>query len=272
MLQGQTHFVNDTIFFCHTTCDLLNVGTAEAFFRNITDWLNVNPFEVVTILLGNADFVFVENYTTPITDSGLERYVYTPPKIPMGLADWPTLGSMILSNKRAVVFMDYMANQNSVPYILDEFSQLWETPFSPTNASFPCDVERPPGLNDNDAKGRMYMANHNLNEQISFLGNEILIPARSVINRTNGVEGFGSLGLTAQQCLAEWDRAPNFLLVDYYNFGSAPGSVFEVAAQQNNVTYNGRCCGMETSGAGRRSIKVVMLGAVLMGTLLFTVA
>jgi hypothetical protein len=49
---------------------------------------------------------------------------------------------------------------------------------------------------------------------------------------------------------AEWGRPPNFLLVDYYNSGDFPGSVFEVAAIHNNVTYNRRCCGQaETSAA-----------------------
>jgi hypothetical protein len=48
----------------------------------------------------------------------------------------------------------------------------------------------------------------------------------------------------------DWNRAPNFLLVDYYNIGN--GSVFEVAAQHNNVTYIRKCCGFDTSNdAGR---------------------
>jgi hypothetical protein len=50
-----------------------------------------------------------------------------------------------------------------------------------------------------------------------------------------------------------WDRPPNFLLVDYYNSGSPiNGSVFEVAARANNVTYDRECCG-----------KAASLGAVL---------
>jgi hypothetical protein len=48
---------------------------------------------------------------------------------------------------------------------------------------------------------------------------------------------------------ATWGRPPNFLLVDYYNYGNFPGSVFEVAAQMNNVTYNRTCCGATTSAA-----------------------
>lgn len=42
---------------------------------------------------------------------------------------------------------------------------------------------------------------------------------------------------------------PNFLLVDYYNIGSYNGSVFEVAANMNNVTYGGGCCGGQQSAA-----------------------
>jgi hypothetical protein len=49
---------------------------------------------------------------------------------------------------------------------------------------------------------------------------------------------------------ATWGAAPNFLLVDYYNYGDPqPGSVFEVAARWNNVTYNRPCCG-STANAG----------------------
>ena len=60
--------------------------------------------------------------------------------------------------------------------------------------------------------------------------------------------------------IAEWPRPPNFLLVDYYNDGSYPGSVFEVAAQLNNVTYNRPCCGKVPSAAYR----VVPSGALLL--------
>jgi hypothetical protein len=44
-----------------------------------------------------------------------------------------------------------------------------------------------------------------------------------------------------------WGRYPNFLLVDFYDAGN--GSVFEVAAKANNVTYRGGCCGKVKSVA-----------------------
>lgn len=49
----------------------------------------------------------------------------------------------------------------------------------------------------------------------------------------------------------KWDRPPNFLLVDFYNRGSPEsGSVFEVAARANNVTYDRKCCGQSANVAG----------------------
>ena len=201
MLQGQTHVINDTVYYCHTSCDLLNAGTAESYFMNVTSWIKTHPYDVITILIGNGDLVNVGNFTSPIVSSGLVNYAYVPPKIPMGIDDWPTLSQLILTGKRAIIFMDYNANQTQVPYILDEFSQLWETPFSPTNRSFPCTQQRPPGLSVADAEKRMYMANHNLNTDISIAGTSILVPTSTLLNVTNNVTGFGSLGLMANNCV-----------------------------------------------------------------------
>ena len=116
MLQGQTHYnsTTDTISYCHTSCDLLNAGTAESYFRQVSRWVRRHPFDVVTLLMGNSDFVNVDNYTAPLSRSGLSRYAYVPPEVPMSLSAWPTLGEMILTQKRVVIFMDYNANQVSL--------------------------------------------------------------------------------------------------------------------------------------------------------------
>lgn len=108
MLQGQTHYNATTgiISYCHTSCDLLNVGTAESYFKNITAWIRTHPYDVVTILIGNSDFIGVGNYTTPLVNSGLSNYAYIPPQVPMNISSWPSLSSMILTGKRAVIFMD----------------------------------------------------------------------------------------------------------------------------------------------------------------------
>jgi hypothetical protein len=64
----------------------------------------------------------------------------------------------------------------------------------------------------------------------------------------------------------DWGRAPNFLLVDYYENGNVPGSVFEVAANYNGVKYSAKCCGMSTSAA---SVQLPFSARHLVPSLLF---
>jgi hypothetical protein len=244
------------------------------------------------MLIGNSDLAFVEEFRIPIENSGISQYLYTPMYIPQHKDQWPTLGEMILSNNRVVMFMDYYANQDSVPYILEEFTHMWETPFSPQNPDFPCTIERPPGLAPEDAhENFMYMANHNLNVAVELgsltgaLSEPLLLPNTAQINNTNGQgEEQGQLGAMAMNCSSKFlnkqqqqnfrsqltksvgdhGAPPNFLLVDYYNRGSPnPGSVFEVAAKWNNVTYNRPCCGPDANpGAIVRASALAMVAAV----------
>jgi len=260
LLQGQMHFNGSVPHFCHTSCDILDAGPITEYLDTVYSWVSTHPFDVVTIILENGDYRPVTDYVSFIESTGLVQYAYEPPKIPMALGDWPTLASMILTGKRVVFFMDYDANQTAVPWILDEFSQVWETPFDPTDRSFPCDTQRPPNLSSEDAKTRMYLTNHNLNYDVSILGNSLLVPNIPLLNVTNNVTGSGSLGEGAQVCYNDWNFPPKFLNVDYYNVGN--GSVFQVAAKWNNVTYNRQCCGLVAS-VGDRSFQTMKLAAVL---------
>lgn len=255
-LQGQMHWNdNDTVpHFCHTTCSILDAGRITDWLTKVKDWVASNRYEVVTILLENGNYSAPDKYVPYINQSGILDYVYTPPYQPMNVTTWPTLAEMIIYNTRVIMFLDYEANQTAYPWWIDEFSNMWETPFDPTNRSFPCTVDRPAGLSLEDAKNRLYLANHNLNAEVSILGTSVLIPDVSQLNETNNNTGFGSLGLAANNCRIDYDRPPNVLNVDYYNFGGSydSGAVFQVAAAMNNVTYAGGCCGKtSTSDASR---------------------
>ena len=232
------------MYLCHTSCELLNAGTLEDYLTTVAKWLKSHPYDVVAILMGNSDVVTPQNYTAPVVNSGLINFVYTPPTQPMPLESWPTLAEMIFRNQRAVVMLDYQANQTAIPWLMDEFSQMWETPFSPTDRAFPCTVQRPPDQARKVSQNRMFMANHNLNLEVAVAGVSIDVPFFTILNETNGVNGFGSAGWAADNCTTMWDRPPTFLLVDYYNLGNFNGSVFQVAADANGVTYNrASCCG-----------------------------
>lgn len=246
-LQGQMHWpVNDTVpHFCHTSCDILDAGRITDWLGKVKDWVASNRFDVVTILLENGNYSDPSLYAPYINQTGILDYVYTPPYQPMNVSTWPTLAEMIIYNKRVVIFLDYMANQTAYPWWIDEFSNMWETPFDPTDQTFPCTIQRPDGLSVADGKNRLYLANHNLNAELSLLGTSLLVPDVSQLNQTNNVTGYGSLGLAANTCITTYDRPPNVLNVDYYNFGGSydSGTVFQVAAAMNNVTYRGGCCG-----------------------------
>lgn len=61
--------------------------------------------------------------------------------------------------------------------------------------------------------------------------------------------------------------------MDYYNYGNPNGSVFEVAAQMNNVTYDFNCCGKKsaasivTSGLNGLSLLLTLVGIHCLATL-----
>ncbi|OAG12235.1 PLC-like phosphodiesterase [Paraphaeosphaeria sporulosa] len=274
-LQFETHYPNATagLSLCHTSCDLLDAGTLESYLTTVRGWLDTHPYEVIAIIMGNDNRVPPATYIEPFQNAGMLQYLYTPPKPNATLEDWPTLAQMILLNKRVVVMLDYLANQTEVPWLLDEFSYQWETPFSPTDPAFPCTAQRPSNQDDEVSRNKMYMANHNLNIDVELLGQSILIPAYTLLDEINAVSGNGSLGRNVDNCTAMWGRPPNWLLVDYYNFGNFNGSVFQAAADANGVSYNRNdCCGSAVASAAAdtdiHKLAVSVFAAILSGCLL----
>ena len=171
----------------------------------------------MTILFTNPDGVDVTTWGNDFNSSGIADLAFVPSfnSTPSDTLAWPTLGSMISSGKRVVIFLDSYANQSAVDFILPEFIYMWETPFDQTNQSFPCNVDRPNSLRGQIPTGRLSVVNHFLD---IALPDNILIPDRPELNVTNGVSGFGSLGAQAQECAALYGRYPNFMLVDCISF------------------------------------------------------
>ncbi|GAB7335629.1 hypothetical protein MBLNU13_g07952t2 [Cladosporium sp. NU13] len=262
------------IYLCHTSCDELNAGTLEAYLTTVKQWLDENRYEVITIILGNEDFIDPGNYTAPFTNAGMLDYLYIPPTQPMDLEGWPTLADMIISDKRVVAMLAYDANQQKIPWLLDIWSYQWQTPFSPTDPSFPCTVQRPPGQARGVSQKRLYLANHNLNVAIALSygsSGDILVPDVVQLNSTNANDTvYGSAQLAVEHCTEDWGRPPNFLLIDYYNRGNFNGSTLAVAAKANNVSYDiNSCCGsssVDSSGARTApgSLVVVSLAVVIL--------
>ncbi|KIW36084.1 uncharacterized protein PV06_11598 [Exophiala oligosperma] len=95
LVQFQTHFEDNELRLCHTSCKILDAGLLVDLLRRLRVWLENHPNEVVSVLMGNDNFIDVGNYTASIVNSGLIDYVYHPPAANLDLDAWPTLGDMI---------------------------------------------------------------------------------------------------------------------------------------------------------------------------------
>jgi hypothetical protein len=107
---------------------------------------------------------------------------------------------------RLIPRTDSGANTQTVPYILDEFSYFFETPYDTTDENFPqCSIDRPAGLKDD---GRMFIVNHFLDYNVFNTG--ILIPYEAKASQTNSKT---SILAQSNLCVQNYRRTPNFILV-----------------------------------------------------------
>jgi len=228
LLQSQAHNENGVIKLCHTSCFLFDGGTLQAYLGTVKTWLDANPNEVLSLLIVNIDNLPPSEFDAVFKAVGLDAVSFVPSSSPLPASSWPTLGSMIDSNKRLVTFLSNQADP-SVPYLIDEFTNVWETAFNVIDVNaFDCSVNRTKG----DTSTQMFLINHFLDKL--FLGNPV--PDKDNLDRTNSASGFGSVGAHVDSCRSAHGRTPNFILVDYYEHGN--GGVFQAAASINGVSYN----------------------------------
>ncbi|KAJ7052949.1 PLC-like phosphodiesterase [Mycena amicta] len=225
MLQSQAHLNSGVIHFCHTSCTLFDGGTVLAYLQKVKTWLDANPNEVLTLLFTNPEGLSIPDVWEPaFNQSGISGLAYVPPQNPMPQSAWPTLGSMIDSGKRVVIFLDAGADGTdgaAVPYILPEFTMIWETPFDSTNSAFPCSVDRIGG--SLAVSDHMYIINHFLD--ISIFG--ILLSDPEDAGTTDAVT---SILADAHGCvpLSQANRLPNFVLLDFVNLGTGLAAVTQL--------------------------------------------
>ncbi|PFH49645.1 hypothetical protein AMATHDRAFT_62773 [Amanita thiersii Skay4041] len=214
LLQAQSHVWDGELHFCHTTCILFDGGRVVDYLAKVKTFLDQNPNEVLTLLFTNPEGQSVDGVWKPIFDqAGITPLAYVPPHVPMKWNEWPTLGDMIDSGKRVVVFLDAGADTSKVNFLLPEFPMIWETPFGVTDPSFPCSVDRIQGPLSTEE--HMYMINHSLNKDIFG----IIVSDPLDAPTTNGVS---SIIANAEGCAPlAGGRLPNFLLLDFVDKGEA---------------------------------------------------
>ena len=256
-LQAQSHVDPfGTLSLCHTSCYEEDAGPVVSYLATVKSWLDANPNEVLMLLLTNGDYVDVSMFDAAFTSSGIKPYAFVPASSPGVLAidGWPTLQQLITAGTRLVAFLgtafsqshltrshtqhhsqipfanpvfftDYGARPSTYPYILDEFSYFFETPYDTTDPTFPeCTIDRPPGAS---ATGRMYIVNHFLDLDIFGID----IPDNAADEQTNAATGSGSIGAQVGICEGLYAYVPKGVLVDYFE----RGDVFAAQSAMNGL-------------------------------------
>ncbi len=101
---------------------LFDGGTVLSYLQKVKTFLDANPNEVLTLLFTNPEGQNVSTVWKPIFDAaGITPLAYVPPSVPVKQSAWPTLGQLIDSGKRVVVFLDSGADTSQVNFILPEF-------------------------------------------------------------------------------------------------------------------------------------------------------
>lgn len=260
LLQGQVHNVGGQLRLCHSSCDLLDAGLLQTWLSELAFWMDGHPNEVVTILLVNSDNDPADAYGLAFERSGMGKYGYVPPGGGSGpTGNWPTLAAMISAGTRVVSFvtnLDGAAQPSaSYPYILNEFTYVFETAFEVTSgANFDCVLDRPSGVGsaaDAVAAGMLSLVNHFMYQELAA---NIFIPNVAEIDNTNspGTTTVGELGLHTTTCKRQWGVNPVFALVDFFDKGPA----IDAADLLNDLTV---------AATGRLDVEPASDGASRMG-------
>lgn len=205
--------------------------------------MDANPNDVVTILLVNSDSFSATQLHQEFVAANLSSYGYVPPQNTAPIQTWPTLQSLIANNTRLITFVADLdpstTKAANASYLLNEFTFVFENPFQVTSASnFSCTPDRPAAVAGSAAtaisSGRLSLVNHFLDLQEAF---GIVLPDIANAKLTNANSGpVGNLGASASQCAQTFGKQPNFLLVDFFDQGSA----IDTADKINGITPVGR--------------------------------
>jgi hypothetical protein len=204
-LGGTTADGDPDVWLCHTVCELGATRMTDVLV-DMRKFLDANRGEVVIL--------FIEPYVEPselakrFESAGLNRYLATLSRD----EPLPTLGELVDSNKRVIVFTEKDAD-GTLPWYLDGFSFVQDTPLGATKVGeLSCRRER------GDADSPLLMLNHWAD----------LFPPRLRANRPFQTRRF--LLQRAHECQRERRMPVNMIAVDF----SDQGDVVEAVKQLND--------------------------------------
>ncbi len=197
-LMLDVHNVQGDIVMMHNLA-LLGNEPAEVSLQQIKDFLDANPQEIITIIIeSHVDAADIESV---LNNVNLLPYCH---EQQMGMA-WPTLQQMIDSGKRLVVFSEKNDGLASQPWYHYVWDYVVETPYSFNDIQdFNCTVNR------GDIANELFLLNHWITDANLGIGDtasaKVVNAHPFLINRAN-------------QCMAAFNKLPNFIGVDFYELG-----------------------------------------------------
>lgn len=181
---------------CHGTC-AVGSKLLVLTFDTVRLFLEGDPGAVVTILYESAGVADGE-VAAVLRRAGLAPHLYSQATD----ATWPTLGAMIASGKRLVVFSQDGAGVAGA--ILPMWAYTWDTPYAAeTLGDFGCEVGR------GDSRNRIMQINHFITAPLA---------GRHWAEQANT---YGVLVDHVNACRDRWGKWPTFLWVDWYATGDA---------------------------------------------------
>ncbi|MCK9924838.1 hypothetical protein MXD61_23720 [Frankia sp. AgPm24] len=191
------------VWLCHDVCQL-GALDLTATFGQLRDWMNRNPTEVVTLIIQDNE-VPASEIAGAVASAGLAAMVATPPEDPHGR--WPTLGAMVDSGRRLVVFTE----QQDLPgtFLRGFYRYATDTPF---DAKKPADLAGCP-RNRGSAGADLLLMNNWITAAA---------PSRHAALTANAAP---ALTRRAQRCRTEQGRTPTYIAVDFSTIGSAQAAV-----------------------------------------------
>ena len=277
--QVQTNTTTNALHVCHTSCDLYDAGTLNSWLSEVNTWLTSNPNEVVTILLVNGADASASDLAAQYQQAGIGDIVYTPTASSSSSSssdyEWPTLQSLINNGTRLLNFVGTLSDNSGASYLMNEFDYIFENSYenaAPTD--FSCIANRPSSVANNTdlalSKGLMPLMNHFLYEDEAF---GIQAPNDTYATTTNAPNGgSGNLGSSADECTSSYGKAPQYILVDFFNLGPAMTTVDRLngvtdAVGRTTVSSSSSSSSQTTSGVSSTVLRTGMLWFTVLASL-----
>jgi hypothetical protein len=194
-------------YLCHGLCELGAV-LWETEMTEVRTWVVAHPRDVITFFI--QDEVTPTDTNAVFRAAGLLPYVHAQP---LG-QPWPTLGQLIDSGQRVVVFMENHGGGRRYPWLMQGFDYVQDTPYdNPRRTALSCSLER--GSPDNS----ILLVNHWVDGPGSLVRDARKANAEKVLLPQ------------MRECEQERGQLPNFVAVNYYNLGD----LFPVVDELNGV-------------------------------------